>query len=67
MYRLAALGAGAAAVYTQVVRGALTIDLGVGRRIRPLGPIRVQIAAERETVFDVIAGPYLGKTPRAMR
>lgn len=49
-----------------VARGALTIDLGVGRRVRPLGPIEVRIEALPETVFDVVAGPYLGKTPRAM-
>ncbi len=59
--------AGAAVGYVLVVRGALTLDLGLGRRLRPLGPARVSIAAPRETVFDVIAGPYLGKTPRAMR
>ncbi len=67
MVRLAALGAGAAALYTQVVRGGLTIDIGMGRRVRPLGPIRIQIGAARETVFDVVASPYLGKTPRAMK
>ena len=50
-----------------MVRGALTLDLGVGRRVRPLGPIERTIAAPPETVFDVIAGPYLGRTPRAMR
>ena len=59
------LAAGAAA-YSLVVRGALTIDLGIGRRTRPLGPLRVRIAAPREVVFDVIAGPYR-RTPRAMR
>lgn len=59
--------AGAALGYVLVVRGALTLDLGVGRRTRPLGPIRMSIAAPRETVFDVIAAPYLGRTPRAMR
>jgi hypothetical protein len=31
-----------------------------------LGPLRMSIAAPRETVFDVIAAPYLGRTPRAM-
>lgn len=36
-------------------------------RLRPLGPQRQAIAAPRETVFDVIAEPYLGKTPRAMK
>jgi polyketide cyclase/dehydrase/lipid transport protein len=58
--------AGALAGYVLVVRGALTLDLGVGRRIRPLGPLQVVISAPRETVFDVIATPYLGRTPRAL-
>ena len=60
---LAAAGGG----YALLVRGALTLDLGVGRRLRPLGPIERTIAAPPETVFDVIAAPYLGRTPRAMR
>jgi uncharacterized protein YndB with AHSA1/START domain len=30
------------------------------------GTVTVTIAAPRETVFDVIAAPYLGRTPRAM-
>src|ERR671923_2433625 len=62
---LALLAAGAGG-YLLVARGALTLDLGVGRRSRPLGPIERTIAAPPETVFDVIAGPYLGRTPRAM-
>lgn len=52
--------------YVLVVRGALILDLNVGRRVRPLGPITDTIAAPPDTVFDVIAGPYLGRTPRAM-
>jgi len=52
--------------YVLTVRGALTLDLQVGRSLRPLGPLRLQISADPETVFDVIAAPYLGKTPRAM-
>ncbi len=52
--------------YSLLVRGALTIDLDVGRRIRPLGPQRVTFAAPPEIVFDVIASPYR-RTPRAMR
>ena len=63
----AAWAVGAATGYVLLVRGALTLDLGLGRRVRPLGPIQVSIAAPRETVFDVIAAPYLRKTPRAMR
>lgn len=58
--------AAAAAGYELIVRGALTVDLGVGRRVRSLGPIARTIAAPPETVFDVIAGPYLGRTPRAL-
>jgi uncharacterized protein YndB with AHSA1/START domain len=50
-----------------VARAGLTLDLGVGRRVRPLGPIALDIAAPPEIVFDVIAAPYLGRTPRAMR
>jgi hypothetical protein len=57
----------AAGLYVLVAKGALTIDLGVGRRVRPLGPLDVAIDAPRETVFDVIAAPYVGKTPRAMQ
>ena len=53
-------------VYVLVVRGDLTLDLGIGRRTRPLGPLHVSIAAPPETVFDVIATPYLKRTPRAM-
>jgi Polyketide cyclase / dehydrase and lipid transport len=49
-----------------VARAGLALDMGVGRRVRPLSPIRLQIAAPPEVVFDVIAAPYLGRTPRAM-
>jgi len=52
--------------YRLVVGGKLTLDTGLGRRIRPLGPLTFTIAAPRETVFDVIAAPYLGRTPRAL-
>jgi hypothetical protein len=69
MRRLAYLGsvlAGAGGLYVLVARGAVTIDLGVGREVRPLRSIKLQIAAPRETVFDVVSAPYLGRTPRAM-
>jgi hypothetical protein len=52
--------------YRLLIRGALTLDLGIGRRVRPLGPIERTIQAPREVVFEVIAAPYLGRTPRAM-
>ena len=53
-------------LYRLIVSGALTLDTGWGRRLRPLGPLTVDIDAAREDVFDVIAAPYLGRTPRAM-
>jgi hypothetical protein len=56
----------AAAGYYLVVSGKLTIDTGWGRRIRALGPYGIDIAAPADVVFDVIAAPYLGRTPRAM-
>jgi hypothetical protein len=54
-------------VWALVVRGSLSVDLGVGRRYRPLGPIAVRIAASRDVVFEVVSTPYLGRTPRALR
>jgi hypothetical protein len=49
-----------------LVTGAVPIDVGVGRRTRPLGPLIVEIAAPSELVFDVIAAPYAERQPRAM-
>jgi hypothetical protein len=61
-----ALGGAGGLMYYLVVTGRLTVDTGWGRRVRPLGPFAVEVAAPAGTVFDVIAAPYLGKTPRAM-
>jgi Polyketide cyclase / dehydrase and lipid transport len=58
---------GACWLYRLVARGSLTIDTGIGRRLRQLGPARSQIAAPQDVVFDVIATPYLGRTPRALQ
>jgi Polyketide cyclase / dehydrase and lipid transport len=52
--------------YRLLASGAVTIDVGIGRRVRSLGPRTWHIAAGREIVFEVIAGPYLGPTPRAL-
>lgn len=52
--------------YSLLVRGGLTLDLGIGRTVRPLGPLNVRIVAPREIVFDVISAPYLRRTPRAL-
>ena len=62
----AAAGAIAGLGYDLLVTGKLTLDTGWGRRVRPLGPFSVEITAPTGTVFDVIAAPYLGRTPRAM-
>jgi hypothetical protein len=52
--------------YLGVVQGAVTLDFGIGRRERPLGPLRRQVRAPRQRVFDLIASPYLQRTPRAL-
>jgi hypothetical protein len=57
---------GAATTYVLAARGSLVVDVGIGRRIRRLGPFTLTIAAPPETVFDVVAKPYLGRTPKAM-
>ena len=61
-----AIGFGLRSAYRLLARGAVTIDLGVGRRLQPLRPLVETIAASPEVVFDVIAAPYLGRTPRAL-
>jgi hypothetical protein len=66
--RLAALaGSVAGSAYALVVSGKATVDVGLGRRTQRLGPLTVEVAADPETVFDVISGPYLGRTPRALQ
>jgi hypothetical protein len=60
------IAVGGRRVYRLLTSGAVTIDVGVGRRVRSLGPIGWRIAAGREIVFDVIADPYLRRTPRAL-
>lgn len=53
-------------LYRLLARGQLTLDTGIGRTVRPLGPVSFEIGAPRELVFDIIAAPYLGRTPRAL-
>ena len=64
--RLLIGGAAAVGAYALLVRGDVTLDLGLGRSLRALGPVTRTIAAPPETVFDVVAEPYLGQTPRAL-
>jgi hypothetical protein len=61
-----AAGLGLATAYVGLVTGRLTVDLGAGRRVRPLGPLAIDIAAPRELVFEVAAAPYAERRPRAM-
>lgn len=58
--------AGAAAGYVGLVTGRLTLDLSIGRRTRPLGPLVVDIAAPRDVAFEAAAAPYAERRPRAM-
>lgn len=58
------MGAG---VYVGLVSGALSLDVGVGRRTRPLGPTTTRIRAPRATVFEVLHAPYAERPTRAMR
>jgi hypothetical protein len=56
-----------AGAYVGLVTGRLTVDLGVGRRTRPLGPIAVDIAAPRDVVYDLASAPYAERRPRALQ
>jgi hypothetical protein len=60
------LGLAARKTHRLLTSGALTLDLDLGRRLQPLGPLVQPIRAQMDVVFDVIAAPYLGKTPRAL-
>ncbi len=63
---VAGVGAAGAATYVGLVTGRLSLDVGVGRRTRRLGPIVLDIAAPREVVFAVATAPYAERRPRAM-
>lgn len=54
-------------VYLGLVSGAVPIDLGIGRRVRDLRPLSIDIDAPAEEVFDVLAEPYAERTSRAMK
>jgi len=47
--------------------GRLTVDLGWGRSVHPLGPLTLRIAAPREIVFQILAAPYRARAPREVR
>lgn len=62
-----AVGGVAVGAYLGLVTAAVPVDLGVGRRTRPLGPLLVDVRAPREVVFDLLAEPYLGRATHALR
>jgi polyketide cyclase/dehydrase/lipid transport protein len=66
LFVVLAFGVGGRRAYRLLAEGALTLDVGVGRRLRPFGAHSWEIRADRETVFDVIADPYLRRTPHAL-
>jgi hypothetical protein len=53
----------AAGALLLLAMGRLTLDLGWGRSVHPLGPIAFQIEAPRDLVFEVITAPYRGRAP----
>lgn len=55
-----------AGIYLGAVTGALVVNTGWGRRTRPLGPLSLDIAAERDTVYALLTQPYLDRTTRAL-
>ncbi|MGQ0678674.1 MAG: SRPBCC family protein [Actinomycetota bacterium] len=66
--RVPVLGSVATAAFAFLwSRGRIHVDLGWGRSLQPLGPMTVRIQAPRDLVFDAVAGPYLGRTPAALK
>lgn len=63
---VAAASVTAVAGYVGLVTGAIPVDLGIGRRRGRLGSFAVDINAPRETVFEILAAPYLGRQTRAL-
>jgi hypothetical protein len=53
----------ATGAFLLLAMGRLTLDLGWGRSVHPLGPITFEIEAPRELVFEIISAPYVGRGP----
>jgi hypothetical protein len=62
-----ALIGGVGTLVALMARGRLTLDTGWGRTVTPLRSRTLRVAAPRETVFDYLATPYLGRTPQTMQ
>ena len=57
------LVAGWAGSFLLLAMGRLSLDLGWGRSVHPLGPITIRIQAPRELVFEILEAPYTGRGP----
>jgi Polyketide cyclase / dehydrase and lipid transport len=55
------------ALYRRLVAGDVVIDLGMGRSVRPLGPFTMVVDAPPTIVWEVVAAPYLGRSPVGLR
>jgi hypothetical protein len=51
----------AAGMFLLLAMGRLSLDLGWGRSVHPLGPITTRISAPRDLVFEVVSAPYTGR------
>jgi hypothetical protein len=47
--------------FLALAMGRVHVDLGWGRSLHQLGPMRMRIAAPRELVYEVLSAPYLGR------
>jgi hypothetical protein len=47
--------------FLALAMGRLHLDLGWGRSLHRLGPLRVRIDAPRELVYEILSAPYLGR------
>ncbi len=47
--------------FLALAMGRMHLDLGWGRSLHPLGPLRIRIDAPRELVHEILSAPYLGR------
>jgi hypothetical protein len=50
--------------FLALAMGRLHLDLGWGRSLHRLGPMRVRIEAPRELVYEILSAPYVGRARR---
>lgn len=47
--------------FLALATGRMHLDLGWGRSVHPLGPLRLRIEAPRELVYEILSAPYVGR------